>query len=270
MPNKDRLKSSSNKLVLVKTSGRSVYDAVDRAFYALNLLCGLWSLFSTYGSWSFSFGTRQEPIGSIHTGPLHSLHRLNGELATDICWYDRASLVDNRLFKPQAGWQKIEGYRRWAMKRFHLLPFRKDVENLIVRYSIAMDQTDIDAAFLQMWSILEKITNTVGANYDETVRKAIWLYDDRQTAREFLECARLRRNLLVHSARSTEMPEQAAFLVESFVDPHLLRLVRNDFGISSLEEYGQHLSLPSDLPTLKREMKWIGKAIRIIRDRTPS
>jgi len=260
-----QIESSKGKLVRVRTSGRTIYEAVDNALHALSLLRGLWLLFAIYKSWSI-FGTAQKkPIGVIHAGPVHTLHHLDGKLATKLFWYERGSSSRRELFQPRYGWKMIEKHRRLAMRRLRRLPFRKDLEDLIIRYVNALDQSDHDVAFLQMWSILEKLTNTIGANYDKTLKRTVWLYNDRRIAREFLECARLQRNLYVHAAHSTEEPDQAAYLIKSFVDPHLVRLIRNDFGVTSLEEYGQLLSLPTDVKILKRDKLWIAKALRIVR-----
>jgi hypothetical protein len=259
----DHIKSSRYQLVSVRTSGRNAHEAADKAFRALNLLRGVWSLSVTYGSWTVRIGgVNRDPLGVIRTGPIHTLHHPNGKLVGDFYFYERAATEDRHLFKPNVEWQKIEKNRRWVMNHIRRLPFGNDVEDLIIRYVIALDQTDHDAAFLQMWSILEKITNTVGANYDETIRRTVWLFSDRSLARDFLECARLQRNLLVHAAKSTEEPDQAAYLIKSFVEPHLTHLIQNGFGLSTLEEYGQHLCLPTDLKTLQRNRRWIAKAIR--------
>jgi hypothetical protein len=56
--------------------------------------------------------------------------------------------------------------------------------------------------------------------------------------------------------------DQASYLIKSFVDPHLDNLIRNNFNVKSIEEYGQFLSLPTDLDTLKRNKKWYEKAIK--------
>jgi hypothetical protein len=261
------LEHSNNKLVLVRTSGRTHFDAVDAAFRALNLLRGLWSLFATYGAWSISYGSRSDPIAVIHAGPVHTLHYPNGKLATEMYWYERDLQRGYKLFTPKAGWKKYERYRRWALARLRRLPYRKDIENLIIRYQIALDQSDLNIAFLQMWSILEKLTDTIGKNYDETLKRAIWPFPDRVISKEILESIRLLRNLYVHAAQSTEAPDQAAYLLKAFVEPHLVALIRNDFGIACLEEYGQHLSLPSDLNTLERDRKRIARALQITRMR---
>ncbi len=261
---KHLLESSRNKPVLVKTSGRTIFEAAHGAFRALNFLCGLWSLYATYGTWSVSFGPRKDPIGIITSGPVYTLHKPDGTLATDIFWHERTSRAINKLFSPKNGWDRIERNRRRAARRINRLPYRKDIEDLIVRYEIALEQVDHDVAFLHMWSILEKITNTIGANYDETISRAIWPYEDRLIAKEILECVRLQRNLYVHAARSSDTPDQAAYLTKAFVDAHLLRLIRNDFCISNLEEYAQYLSLPTNIGALNQERKRIEKALQIV------
>ncbi len=263
------IKSSQYQLVRVQTSGRTALEAVDKAFRALNLLRGLLSLFATYGSWAITFGRiRQEPLGVIHTGPVHTLHHPDGELVGDFYWYERVLREDGKLFKPSGGWGEIEKQRRRAMNQLSRLRFRKDIEELIIRYATALDQTDHDVGFLQMWSILEKLTHTTGANYDETLKRTLWIFSDRPVAKDFLECVRLRRNLLVHAARSSEEPDQASYLIKTFIDPHLVHLMSNIFGVESIEEYGQHLSLPTDLNTLRRNRRWAEKAIRFLHKQT--
>jgi hypothetical protein len=97
------------------------------------------------------------------------------------------------------------------------------------------------------------------------MKRAIWPYLEKGMARDFVACARVRRNLYVHSAHSIENPDQAAYLIKTIIEPHLLSLIRNDFEALNLEEYGHHLSLPSDLKTLERNKKWIDKALRTFR-----
>lgn len=265
------IQSSRYQPVGVKTRGRSPCAAADRAFRALSLLRGLWSLHATYGSWSMGFGgPRRPPIGVIHTGPIHTLHHPDKALVGDYYWYERAASEDLKLFAPSKGWHKIERFRKWAINRIRILPFGKDIEALIIRYIIALDQSDHDVAFLQMWSILERLTNTVGANYDETVRRAVWPFSDRDLAKNLLDCARLQRNLYVHAAKSAEEPDQVSYLMKSFVDHHLINLIRNDFAVMSLEEYGQYLSLPTDVTTLARNRKWATRAIRFLTSKAPT
>jgi len=251
------------KCVKITTKGRTMFEAANNSMANLGLLRGLWTLFIQYGAWSLSFGgAREKRLGVIHAGPIHTLHNPDGSLVADLFWYEASFESPFDLYVPSDGWAKIEKHRRWAMRRLKSLPYRRDLEDLLVRYAAALDQADLDLAFIKLWSILEKLTDTVGANYEETVRRAVWVYDEPQLAAEMLGAMRTHRNRLVHSSQSADQRDQVAYMVKSFVEPHLLRLLRNDFQVSSLEEYGRLLALPSNLTELKKQQQRLGRAVR--------
>ena len=55
-------------------------------------------------------------------------------------------------------------------------------------------------------------------------------------AKEMLEALRHRRNQYVHSGRAGEDGDQVAYLIKSLVDPHLVSLIQNPFGVTSLKD----------------------------------
>lgn len=262
------LRSTKYQLVKIRTEGRTIHQAVDTALDALNLLRGLWTLFATRGAWSMRFGNvKNDPIGIVHTGPIHTLHHPGGSLAVDNYWYEPDYVKDQSVFKPKSGWQQIEKNRRWTVSHLRRRTYREDLALLLMRYASALDNTDMSVAFLQMWSILEKITNTVTARYDDTIDRAIQIFSDRSVAKETLAAVRLRRNQYVHAARSGEDPDQMAYAVKQFVDHHLWILIRNDYHIESLEEYGKCLDMRGDVQDLKKQRRCLNQAIRIAKKR---
>lgn len=121
-------------------------------------------------------------------------------------------------------------------------------------------------AFLQMWSILEKITNTIGGKYDETINRAIWpfLKQDRLIAKDMLESLRCCRNQYVHSGKVGQESDQIAYTIKSFVDPHLLKLISNPFNVQSFEEYGEFLALPTDATVLRQRTRMLTQALKVM------
>lgn len=252
--------------VRVKTSGRTIHEAVANAMEALSLLRGLWNLLATYGSWTISMGSKkQKSIGVIQTGPLHTLHRLDGTSVDDIYWYEPDFVEPRKLFEPNMGWTSIEKNRRLAMRRISRLPFKDDLEHLIIRYTAALDSTNLSVAFLQMWSILEKLTDTT-MHYDDTIQRAVWWFKDHHLAKELLESVRCCRNEYVHRARTKDDQDQIAFLVKAFVEPHLVHLIRNEFRVASLAEYGQCLALSRDITQLEKRHRQLGRALRFLKN----
>jgi hypothetical protein len=190
------------------------------------------------------------------------LHLRTGALVDDVFWYEPGYSQDRKLFKPQ-DWTKLDQLRRRAYRSIQAHGYAEELEELIVRYVVALDNPDFDVAFLQLWSLLEKLTDTVGANYDETIKRTSWLFDDRATVRELLGHLRLRRNRFVHAAKTGDKPDQAVYLAKYIIDGHLDFLIRNQVGFTSMQEYGEFLKLPRDGDTAKRRRYLLTKAIRM-------
>jgi hypothetical protein len=242
----------------IVTRGRSIYDAFDRALSDLNLLMAMWSFLTQFKSNTMSFGgMSRKPIARINAGPVYTLHHPDGKLATNIFWFEPHFDLELNAYSPPNGWVKIEKDRRWAMRRLAVVPYADDLKRFFTRYAKAIGETDYDATLLQMWGLLEVITDTVGAKYEQLIERAVWTYRDRRLARELLSSTRIVRNRMVHSAERSADPEQAAYLVKSFVDDHLLRLLRNELGVSSIREYAECLGLPTGVEELeKRTMRY--------------
>ena len=264
----DHRASSRYKFVRISISGRSYSEAVSQGLHALHLLRGLWSIFTT-PRWSMSFGgSRKDSLGTIHTGPVHTLHSQDGKPVADMLWIDPGWTKDQELFSLKNDeWKIVEKNRRQAMRQLkrNKLGFQREIENLIVRYALALDQCDHDVAFLQMWSILEKLTDTVGAKYDETVKRATWPFSKERTLRkEMLNCMRSQRNLYVHASESRSEADQAAYLVKEFVDVHLLMIMKNYFNVADIQEYARLLTYPTDSAVLKSQRVLLGKIMRAL------
>ena len=260
--------ASKYLLVKVSTRGRSIFEAAESALDSLNLLRAIWSLFFTYGSWSMSFGiSPRKPLGVIHTGVLHTLHpHSGGSIPEEVCWYDPDSSDDRPLFDPGDKWPLIESRRKWVLSCLSRITYADDVKGLLVRYILALDHSDPQVAFLRMWSILERITDTVGAGYDQTIDRALWAYvkESRGIAKDMLDSLRIVRNRYVHSGAGDQQPDQVAYLVKSFVDPHLIRLLANPFGANSIKEHASCFSFPVELAALKRKRAAIPRAIAFV------
>jgi len=266
------INSTEYRSVKVSTQGRTVHEATNNALNALNVLRGLWNLFATYGSWSISFGSvTRKPIGVIHAGPIHTLHHPNGKLVDDnLYWYDPEFQGEQPIFSKNEIWVEIEKKRKMAMRRIAALEYGAELESLLIRYAAALDQPDADLAFLQMWGILEGITGTVGGNYDQTIRRTLWVFasEKRNLAKDILESLRCHRNRYVHSGKTGEESSQVAYMIKAFVDPHLINLIINTFKVRSLEDYGECLALPPDISSLEQKLRKFSDAIRVLKKAT--
>lgn len=255
----------SQQGVLVQTVGRSPHDAAERGMESLYLLCGLWNLFTTFRQVSLFSILPRKPLGVVHVGPIHTLHDASGVPCIDEFWYEPDYPRRLTSYSPPNGWETVEKKRRWAQRRIRNCRFEYDLRRLIIRYARALTRSDPNAAFLQMWSILETITGTIGRRYDETIKLATWFIRNPRLDREILSFLRSHRNQYVHAARSDDENPQIAQVMKYYVDPHLLLLLRNDLEVAGLDKYAGYLRLPTAVDELARKRSAIQRAIRIRR-----
>ncbi len=263
--------SSQNQLVRISTSGRTISEAFEKALRALNLLRSLWTLSASFGSWSINIGgAMKKPIGSIQTSLVHTIHETGGKPVEDVYWYEREAVDSQKLFNPIFGWDPIEKFYQSAATKIQRSKLRSETIEVLCRYVVALDQVNHEIGFLQLWGTLEKLTDTVGGGsggYDETVRRASWLFRDRTLATDLLEAARVRRNQYVHSSKSSEEPDQTSYLLKMFVEQHLVHLINNPFKAQSFEQYARSFTLSTDTKTLKREINARESVAKFLKDK---
>jgi hypothetical protein len=259
------IESSAYAHVAIETNQVTMNMAHHRSSNALDLIRGIWSLLATYqrGTWSLSAVPQRKWIGVIHVGPVKTIHNPDRSLHSQLYWHEAIYVEDAKVFRPPMGWEAFEADRIRITEMIDARPYKADLKALLVRYVNALDQSDLDVAFLMLWSLLERITDTVGGRYEETITRTIAPFTDRARNRQLLNHMRMRRNLLVHSAATTSYVDQLCYATKAFVDAHLMTLIRNSMGVKSLREYGDFLSLPRNTGRLLQLRDWCEWAYRM-------
>lgn len=249
--------------VRVFVDARSPFEAASIGIDSLNLLRGYWMLITSYGSltYSLSVSPKRKPVAEVRVGPYHTIHTTDGSPACENYWFEPNYHFADEPFQPRGGWKRVEFARKRLVRKLKAQKYAKEVERLITRYASALDTTDFDVGFLQIWSILEKLTNTVGANYDQTVARTTRLFKEEKTHAELLGVMRTRRNQYVHAARSGSGRSLIMYEAKLYVERHILELIHNKLDLSSIEEYAEYLCLPTDSAVLRKRKRWIDAVI---------
>jgi len=246
----------------VRAEGRTAHDAGEAAMDALTLVRALWNLQINMGtSWGRTSGYRPA-LNRILSGPGYTVHHANGQLAAEPFWYEK-------LYSPMVGsdrflhknWFTIDRNRQFWQRRLKGCKYRDRLERALCRYALALDDADLEGAFLKLWSVLETVTATRYAKYDNTIRRATFTWNDRPFHKQVLQHLRLRRNAHVHESTFDGDPEQSVYTVKRYVEPLLRFHLNNRFGFKSLDEAAKLLDMPTDLETLKRDRKLLSEAI---------
>jgi len=108
--------------------------------------------------------------------------------------------------------------------------------------------------FLQLWSVLEALTGTQNARYDETVRRASFFYKNREREQQILQHLRLRRNQATHHDKQYSDSETIVYQMKPFCEILLLYLINHSSQFANFDEYTQYLDLPTDPDILKQQI----------------
>jgi len=247
----------------IAVTGKSSSEAADRAIDAIDLFRGIWNLFyNRKHVYRISSGSR-EPVNKIVLGPLHTLHFPTAKLATESWWYEPDYTGPLKTLDPSKEIESFYGFQKRVRESLCKSPFRPFLESAIIRYTRALDLRDWNNAFLNLWTLLETLTNT-GENdtHKVTVRRTSFMYQDREYVRQILTHLRDYRNRAVHTGTGNEDIETLMFQLKNFVETALEFLVANKFGLKNLGEVAQFLDLPDEKTVLTDRSRLIKSALK--------
>jgi hypothetical protein len=206
--------------VRVSVRAKSEIEAVESALNGLNLLRGIWNFYLNYPQARRISAGQRNPVNKIVLGPIHSLHKPNGKLAVDYNWYEPdyvGPLMSVRLDRYLDAMRTFErDVRRYLAKS----RYRADLEDSIRRYERILDSRDWNNAFVQLWGLLEHLTDTTRTENRVTCKRAKFLYpkEERSLHKEVLDHLAHHRNRAVHAGYVSEDAETLLYQLKRYVE----------------------------------------------------
>lgn len=263
-PFADFAESTQYKWLYVDCSGRTPDEAMDEAMRSLDLFRACLEFSKSAGTKTFRLSTfSQRSRGSFTAGRLFTLHDKDGRPAVhDRFWFNRDFVTEQSLFRDRPS-QPLEKRRLGVVRCLANSKYRKELEELLVRYIWAIDQPNDNYAFVMLWSILEKITGSI--KHEEVAKSASWIFEKsvRGMINDILLACRQYRNRHVHDAASDPHGDRMLTQIRYVVESHLARLIYNPFGLERFEHYAKLLSLPLDSNELQLRQRLGSIAIRL-------
>lgn len=244
---------------------KSEIEAVESALDGLNLLRGIWNVYLNYSqAWRMSTGQRK-PVNQIVLGPIHSLHQPNGKLAVEYSWYEPdyvGPLKSGRL--GQRRMEYMRAFERGVRRHLAKSPYRTDLEESIRRYGRVLDSRDWNNAFVQLWGLLEHLTDTTRLDNKATCKRVRFLYPqtERSLHREILAHLAHHRNRAVHAGYVSEDAETLLYQLKRYVERVLGFHLFAGMGFQNRKEAADFLNLPPDLDELQNRMRLTMRAMK--------
>lgn len=252
--------------VRVHVSARSTHEAVDIAFKAFNIVRGIWN-------WSYNrkkglrmSNGRREPVNRLVLGPIHTLHYPGGKLATESWWYEPNYCGQVATWDLSQEMGDMYKFLDSVRRRLSECMYKEDLEQVIIRYGLALDERDWETAFLKLWGCLEDLTCTASGNsYKETIRRATFIFENRDYYMQVLTCLKDYRNRFVHDAENTGAIETYLYQLKGYIELLLRFHLWNKFDFPSLKAASEFLDLPSDKDALNSRIELAKQAQKFLR-----
>jgi len=253
--------------VRVSISARDHIEAIPIALEKLDLIRGKWNL-ALNDSWVLSLGnSRRESVNKITLGPFHSLHLPSGKLTTtDILWYEPDYSDNHHHGRKEL--ERLLKFEKRIDKDLTRHPYRRELEDIIVRYVRALDFADLHVAFLQLWGVLERLTNTNKADNETTIKRTAFHYEEEDMHMQVLQHLRKFRNANVHSGFQTQQIKTLLHQLMRYVEKLIFFHVANIFKFTSLDVAAAFADLPVEPEKLKAKIAGYKSALKFRTRRT--
>ncbi|MCH8010830.1 MAG: hypothetical protein IIA61_02610 [Candidatus Marinimicrobia bacterium] len=246
--------------VRIRVKAKEEHDAAHIALDSIDFYRSLIN-FVTTSSFRMTFGGPSKPVNEVLLGPVHTLHNLSGNLATQLFWYQSDFTLTktvNIANKKEALLKNIK-YIRGKMKR---LQYSSELRNIFLRYVRALDYPDYNTAFIHLWGVLEILTYTKYSGYDVTIKRAASMFKEFDYHKQVLNHLRIYRNSLIHSGKAYNDIEPYIYQLKRYIDQLLWFFIHNSFGFISIEKAAEFMDIPQDINELNKNHSLIHAAMK--------
>lgn len=251
--------------VMVEVSAASVQEAADKAFDGIDRFRGLINLLANSNRGpSLSFNSAPHAVNRMRRGPFSTLHAPDGELASEIVWYEPRWSHESKSISFKAAEKEVQkDIKKWWIKA-RSGPLSEHVGRGLLRYCHALDDHDLNQSLFRLWATLEMLTGTGNAKYEVTVSRIVKIFTDSDEARQIAEHVRWRRNDNIHNA--TSLDEEHVSAVVLHADLLCVKLLKycivEGRKFRNADELFEFLDSDLDVKALKRRQHIAGEFIK--------
>ncbi|MCS4180170.1 hypothetical protein GGQ07_001610 [Salinibacter ruber] len=230
------------------TKARSEGEAFENALTAVDYVRAIWNLRANLMRFArFSSGGKEKPVNQVIYGPRFVLR------SSERIWGEREALPPIKPLDIADEYEKLRDFEQDIRGLLRGHPYRKDLDELLLRYVGALDKRSMASTHLSLWSLLESLTGSPHGH--ETVAdRALFLWPDDGIQGQMLKHLQWQRNQYVHEDSRREDMETMVFLLKRYVEELLLYHLNSGQDHSSLEEAAQFLDHPRNQETLRAQI----------------
>ena len=246
--------------VKITLSSKSSFEAADKALDSINLIRAIWNYFYNRALWSRSSSGKRKPINKILLGPIHTLHKHNGEIASKNWWYDLDYIAQMDCYDPSRKLSDLNHFFYNFRKLLNKSKYYGDLKTALIRYTQSLDMINWENSFLRLWGILEHLTKNSNEKYDRTIKRVSFLYKEKEYTKQVLKHLKDYRNRSAHADSSNDDIEVYLFQLKRYVEALIEFHLKEYQNFNSLNDATEFMDLPYDINVINKKLKLLKKA----------
>ena len=246
--------------VVIHVRAKNPYGTVTKVLRTIDLQRAILCLLCNY---RMEYrGIEWIPINVIRLGGCHTVHYLDGKMATETVWFEPNYTEAPIYHLPQDN--DLQKNLSYGLRRLFKSKYAAQLSDALLRYVRALDERDQNNAFIKLWGAVEALTSPGEAKYDLVIRRCSFLCPDTLYHRQILEHLREYRNQSVHAGDQSDVAKVHCFQLQRYFYNLIFFHLANVYEFASLDEANQYLDLPPDKGTLLKQKRMRQKALRFV------
>lgn len=250
---------------LIQVRSRSRFSALDLGVRAIDEVRALWNYSMNRRVWDRVGPSDRTPVNVVRLGAVQTLHDRSGTPALETFMHD-----PNATLSPPVSlaskWSRVLHETKVLKRHLRQHPYGSQLREALVRYSRALDSNDYDVSFVQLWGLLEYLTD-FGGKHETAVKRIVALHHPEQHPFERIVLHHLRayRNRIAHDGESSFLGRARVFQVKRYVERAMAFHLGMGSRLRTLQDAAAFLDLPADSRTLRRQLRAMQFALQFRR-----
>ena len=226
--------------VRISVYAKDIFKATEKALVSINLYRGLLNLALNFGQFSYSYGADRRPINKILLGPLHSLHEIDGKMATNgLFWYEEEYRKPLKAYQETSSglFNKILNLANGLRKELKKSKINKSLNDALLMYNEALDSYNYEVSYIKLWAALEILTGKLIDEYQEkVVKRAAFIFKDSSEVENEIRMLKDYRNSLAHKGFMNAKLEILVYELKVYVEYLFRFLVYNSKSFQNYDD----------------------------------
>ena len=140
--------------------------------------------------------------------------------------------------------------------------YGKDIKKYLRRFTRSLDYLDKHVSFSKLWQVLEKLTDTNNANYEQMIKRVVFIVKGNELDKAILNHLRQHRNSMIHDDHQGSLIETYLFQLLRYVRMLLSYHIENPFKAASLSESASYLDETTNTGIISKRIARMQKVLK--------